>query len=236
MTFKPLAAGLCAAAVALTAGSNALAQAPKPAAAAPAPAAGGPPPVTHGPALPNVCIISVENAIGASTVGRYVDTRMQQIVAQTNAELTGEKNAIDGDAKSLDARRATLDQSTLEQQASALQVRANALQRKAQLRDREISATEQKAVGRIGQEMEPLIRQVYQQKNCSVLLQRTAVVIANPAMDITPAVITALNAKITQFAFDRERLDGPGAAPAAVGAPPIVQTPGAARPAAPAKK
>ena len=227
MTFKPFTVGLCAAAIALTAGSSAFAQAP---------AAAAPPAVTHGPPLPNMCIISVENAIGASTVGRYVETRMQQIVAQTNAELSGEKNAIDADAKALDARRATLDQSTLEQQASALQVRANALQRKAQLRDREVQATEQKAVGRIGQEMEPLIRQVYQQKTCSVLLQRTAVVIASEAMNITPQVITALNAKITQFAFDRERLDGPGAA-APGGAPPIVQTPGATpRPPAPVKR
>jgi Skp family chaperone for outer membrane proteins len=227
MTSKTLVAGLCAAAVALTAGSSALAQAAAPAAQ---------PAVVHGPPLANVCIISVENAIGASTVGRYVETRMQQIVAQTNAELTGEKNAIDADAKALDARRATLDQSTLEQQASALQVRANALQRKAQLRDREVSATEQKAVGRIGQEMSPLISQVYQQKTCSMLLQRTAVVIANPAMDITPQVIAALNGKITQFAFDRERLDGPTAA-APGGAPPIVQTPGVTpRPAAPVKR
>ncbi|MFI4964628.1 MAG: OmpH family outer membrane protein [Caulobacterales bacterium] len=212
MTFKPIAAGCCAAALVLTSGSSALAQA---AAAAPA--------VTHGPPISGMCIISVENAIGASTVGRYVNTRMQQIVGQTNAELTGEKNAIDADAKALEAKRATLAQAALEQQASALQIRANALQRKAQLRDREVSATEQKAVGRIGQEMEPLIRQAYQQKGCSVLLQRTAVVIANPAMDITPQVITALNGKITQFAFDRERLDQPQANTGA--APPIVQTP-----------
>jgi Skp family chaperone for outer membrane proteins len=228
MTFKPFAAGLCVAAAALAMGPSAFAQAAKPAPAA-APAAAAAPAVTHGPPIPGVCIVSIENAIGASTVGRYVETRMQQIVAQTNAELTGEKNGIDNDAKTLDARRATLDQSALEAQASALQVRANTLQRKAQQRDREVSATEQKAVGRIGQEMEPIIRQVYQQKACSALFQRTAVVIANPAADITPQVIAALNAKITQFAFDRERLDQ-AQAPAG-GAPPIVQTPGPSRPA-----
>jgi outer membrane protein len=50
-------------------------------------------------------------------------------------------------------------------------------------------------------------------------------------MDITPQVVTALNAKITQFAFDRERLDQPQAAGAAGGAPPIGQTPSPARPA-----
>ena len=220
MTFKSLATGACAATVALTAATGAFAQAP--AAAAPA--------MTHGPAIPGICVVSIENAIGASTVGKYVDTRIQQIVAQVNAELNGEKTAIDNDAKALDARRATLDQNSLEQQAAALQVRANALQRKAQLRDREVQATEQKAVGRIGQEMEPLIRQVYQQKQCSLLLQRTAVVIANPAMDITPLVITALNGKITQFAFDRERLDQQTGAPqvsrpATPSAPPITTPP-----------
>ncbi len=224
MTFKPFVTGACAAAVALSAASGAFAQA-----AAPAPAAAAPA-MTHGPAIPGVCVVSIENAIGASTVGKYVDSRIQQIVAQVNAELTGEKTAIDNDAKALDGRRATLDQNALEQQAAALQVRANALQRKAQLRDREVQATEQKAVGRIGQEMEPLIRQVYQQRQCSLLLQRTAVVIANPAMDLTPSVVTALNAKITQFTFDRERLDQQTGAPQvsrppAQSAPPITTTP-----------
>jgi outer membrane protein len=37
--------------------------------------------------------------------------------------------------------------------------------------------------------------------------------IANPEMDLTSQAVTALNAKITQFTFDREHLDT-GAAPA----------------------
>lgn len=201
MTVKTLAAAASVAALTLTSASAAFAQG----AAAPQ--------VTHGPALANICVISVEGAIGGSTVGKYVDTRMQQIVSQVNAELNAEKTAIDNEAKTLDSQRGSMDQSTLEKRASDLQVRANALQRKAQLRDREISATEQKALNRVGQELEPLIRQVYQQRQCSLLLQRSAVVLANPAMDITPTVLTALNAKITQFAFDRERLDQ-AAAPA----------------------
>jgi outer membrane protein len=215
MTFKPFVAAACAA-VTLTAGSSAFAQQ----AAAPA--------VTHGAAVPGMCIISVEAAIGGSTVGKYVDTRMQQIVGQVNAELNGEKTAIENEGKTLQGSGASLDRTVLEQRSAALQVRANALQRKAQLRDREVSATEQKAVGRIGQEMEPLIRTAYQQKGCSILLNRQAVVIANPAMDITPAVVTALNAKLTQFAFDRERLDQAAPAPAqtpAARAPAPTQTP-----------
>ncbi len=228
MTFKPFAAGLCAATVALT-GSSAFAQAPAAAAAAPTP-------VTHGAPIAGVCLFGFQDALAVSTVGKYIDQRMQQIVGQTNAELTGEKTALDNDAKALEARRATLDATTFEQQAVGLRGRADGLQRKAQLRDREVQATEQKAVARISQEMEPYIRQAYQAKACSILLQRQAVIIGNPAMDITQAVVTGLNAKFTQFAFDRERLDQPQAATGA--APAIVQTPGPApRPAAaPAKR
>lgn len=199
MTAKILATATCLAALAVAA--SAFAQAP-----------GAGPATSHGPSIANLCILSIEGAIGTATVGKYVNTRMEQIVAQVNAELNAERASIDNEAKALDAQRATLDQSTLERRASDLQVRANALQRKAQQRDREVSATEQKALGRISQELEPLIRQVYQQKQCSVLLRRDAVVIASPAMDVTPQVVTALDAKITQFAFDRERLDQQGAA------------------------
>ena len=68
-----------------------------------------------------------------------------------------------------------------------------------------------------------------------MLLQRNAVIIGNPAMDITQPWSPALDAKITQFAFDRERLTSRAwRRRGAGGAPPIVQTPGPApRPATP---
>lgn len=221
MTFKKLAAAVGAVAVAAGCGSTAFAQGAAPAET----------PIQHGAPINGLCIMSVEGAVGASTVGKYVTSRLQQIGAQVNAELSGERTSIETEARTLEGQRSGMDQATFEQRAGGLQTRANALQRKAELRNRELQATEQKALGRVEEEMDPLIRTAYQQKGCSILLQRTAVIVANPAMDITPSVITALNAKITQFPFEREHLEqaaAPGAA--AAGAPPIVQTPVAPRP------
>lgn len=76
-----------------------------------------------------------------------------------------------------------------------------------------MQATQQKAADRILSEIDPVEAQVYQQRNCSVLLSRQSVIAANPAMDITPVVITALNARISTLTFERERLDQPVAAP-----------------------
>ncbi|MBL8556612.1 MAG: OmpH family outer membrane protein [Phenylobacterium sp.] len=224
MTFKTFAVAGTAVALALTSATSAAAQAP--AAAAPAAAA---PQVTHGAAPAGLCIVSPEGVLANSTVGKYVQTRIQQLAGQVNAELQSEGTAIQNEAKAIDAQRATLAQDAYEQRAAAVQVKASAFQRKQQLREQELQATQQKAINRIGEEMEPLIRQAYQAKGCAMLFNRQVIVLANPATDITPQVVTALNAKITQFAFDRERLDQQGA-------PAAAPRPAAPAAAAPARK
>jgi len=224
MTLKTLVAAGCASAIALTSASQAFAQAPAaPAAASPAIAQGAP--------ITGLCMFSPEAVLANSTVGKFVQTRLQQLAAQVNAELQAEQTAIENDAKALDAQRASIAQDAFEQRGAAIQVRANAFQRKGQLRQREIEATRDKAFSRVYSDMEPYIGQAYAQKTCAILVNRQAVILGNQAMDITPAVITSLNGKVTQFQFDRERLDA--AAPAA-GARPPATAPAAARPPAPA--
>jgi Skp family chaperone for outer membrane proteins len=183
--------------------------------ATPAPAAPPAPAVAQGPAIPGVCLLSVNQAIAQSTVGGYVRTRLDQIVTQVRAELSPEETAINNDGKALDASKATLDQATLQSRAQALQARYAGFQQKADLRQREVKATQDKALNRIAQELEPIAQQLYQAHRCSVLIDKGSVMLANPDMDLTPAAITSLNGKLQQFPFDREHLDTGAAPPAA---------------------
>jgi outer membrane protein len=205
MHIKTLA--ISAAGVFTFATSAALGATPAPAATTPAPT------IAQGPPIPGVCLLSVNQAIAQSTVGGYVRTRLDQIVTQVRAELSPEETAINTEGKALDASKATLDQATLQSRAQALQARYGAFQQKADQRQREVKATQDKALNRIAQELEPIAQQLYQQHRCSVLIDKGSVMLANPDMDLTPAAVTALNGKIQQFPFDREHLDT-GAAPA----------------------
>jgi Skp family chaperone for outer membrane proteins len=183
--------------------SDASAQAARSSAAAAAPAAA----VAQGPAIPGLCVLSVQQAIATSTVGRYVNDRMQQIVSQVKAELQPEDTQIATDGRALEAKHSSLDAATFQSQAQALQARVNALREKADLRQREVQATEQKALNRIAQELDPIAKELYQQHRCSILVNKEAVMISNTDMDITSAAVAGLNARIQQFAFDREHLD-----------------------------
>jgi Skp family chaperone for outer membrane proteins len=178
------------------------------------------PAITYGAPVAGVCALSIDGVLAGSTVGKYVEGRLQQIGQQIQGELTGEKTGIENEAKTLQGQRASLDQNAFEQRVTALQGRQTALERKAALRDREMQATQQQAVGRVINEMRPLIANAAQSQKCAIVIDRSAVVMVNPQMDLTTSVTSALNGKLTQFAFDRTRLDQ-----AQAGAPPVAQTP-----------
>jgi outer membrane protein len=184
---------------------------PAPAAVAPAAEA----PLPQGPAVPGVCVFNQDATFAQSAVGKYAGQRLQQLATQAKAELEASATALDTDAKALDAARTTITQDAYQQRMLALQQRSQAGQRLGEQRSRELQLTQQKALARISTEVNPLLRQLYVQHNCSLLLNAQALFTASPNMDLTNEVVRLLDAKITQFPFEREHLDQAQAAPTA---------------------
>jgi len=173
----------------------------KTAAAAAAPAATT---INYGPPITGVCVFSNEGALGTSLVGKAAATRLQQLRAQASAELSGEQASLQEDIKAFQAKRASLTQDQIQAQGAPLEERAQALNQKATQRQRELEYTAQHARVRVEQAMEPLVRAVFEERHCSLLLNGDSVMAANPAMDITSAVVTRLNSTLSTITFDRE--------------------------------
>ena len=182
---------------------------------APKPAAPSQVPPPQGPAVTGICILSNEAAVYNSAVGKATVARLAQLNSQAEAEIKGQQAAIQADAKTLDSKKTTLAPNDYQTQGQALQTRVQELQRTAQIRQREMQLTQEKALQTFGTYMDPIVRQVFAQRACSVLLNENSLIYPAPAMDITPQVVLGLNAKIQSFPFDREHLDQSATAPAA---------------------
>jgi len=170
-------------------------------------------PVT-GPVVPGVCVFNPARAIGASTVGKYVTGRLNELGGQVNAELQAEQAQLQADAKTLEAQRATLSQAQLQAKAEPIQARAAAFQRKVQLRDKEMQETQAKAVQQIAQAMAPIAQQTFVQRGCSVMINTEALYLYVPGAEVTDTVIAGLNVKLQTMQVERVHLDQavPGAA------------------------
>jgi outer membrane protein len=206
-SFRVAAAALLLASTATAAFAQARRPAAPAAAAAPRAAAPAAPQVNHGPAIPGVCVFSNDQALARSSVGRAAQARLQVLGQQVSAELQAEQTALQTDAKAFEGRRASLTQDQQRQQVTPLAQREQALEQKAAVRQRELALTRDRALMRIGEQMDPIVRGVYQASRCSMLLNSDgAVFFVNPSMDITDQVVQQLNTRMPSITFDREQL------------------------------
>jgi Skp family chaperone for outer membrane proteins len=159
------------------------------------------------PAAVVICVFSKEEALRTSLVGKYVANRMQQIASQLRAKLesvlTDPSNAKWA-AKTEEAQRADKAAGIPQSTQSANWRGSMELESKVQNLKDELQATQERASARLDDELNPMVRRVYAQRNCTVLLDRTAVYGGdmNPNSDISPDVVRLLDAKITQFPVD----------------------------------
>ncbi|MBC6980764.1 OmpH family outer membrane protein [Caulobacter sp. 17J80-11] len=186
------------------------------------------PAVSGGPALPGVCVYSGIRTIATSAAGKAVETRMNQLEQAVEADLKSQATALDTEAKALQAQQATqANDPAFQQRVFSFNQKKAQFERKLQIRNKELEVTKAKAVERIAKEAQPLVQQAYTERNCSLMIDRSAVLAGNAQMDVTDLVISKLNAKLPPFSFERENLEQQLQQQAAAAAP---------KPAAPAAK
>jgi Skp family chaperone for outer membrane proteins len=208
-------------------------------AAAPAAAPVAPTPPTFGAAVPGQCVLDEQTAMSTSNMGKAASDRLVQLKGQVDAELGAEGKAIEDEYKALAASQKTsaatpAGKTAWEGKAQAWEQKRQTFQAKVQQRNQEMQYTQQEVMQAIFQKMIPQINAVVTTKSCATVLSadsllhydmtantnggatQTSFLYANPAMNITSAVVDKLNASgETLPAFDRVKLDQPaaGAAP-----------------------
>jgi len=202
MTARQFALRATSAIALLAIASAAVAQPARPA----GPAAPAAPPITYGPPLTGICVVARNDVLAASQVGHAFSDRMTVLQTQIQAELQPQATALQADQNAL-RQQANPDQTRI----AAFNLKASQFQKLTEQRGQQLDATRQKQVQRLYLELQPVLQQVFQQKQCSMLLEREGIVIGvNPAMDLTQAAILGLNGRITTITFD---LEPPGATP-----------------------
>jgi Skp family chaperone for outer membrane proteins len=206
MTLKMFA--VASTALLLAAAAAQAAPAPRRAATpAAAPSAGQQlPALTQGPPIAGICLYNRDAAIASSSAGKAMIARVQQLRAQAAAEYQGEQQSIKAEADALIAKKASLSQEQFQQQAGPIQQSQEASNRKAELRQRELQATGEKALQRFTAAAMPILRTLYEQHHCSLLLSGDVIMAANPAMDLTDQAVQQLNVSLPTMSFDRENL------------------------------
>jgi Skp family chaperone for outer membrane proteins len=171
-------------------------------------------PWVQGPTVPGLCVFTPQGVVEASKVGQSVLARLKLLNSNVQAEMQPEGEALQAEQKSIQAAAQTAaDQSQLKVRADNWEVRYQNYQKKGQLRGQEMQATQKKQFDIILKQLQPILKDLYQQHHCSVLLNADTGAVSEvaPAMDLSREAAAQLDLKIQSLTFDREHLDQAGA-------------------------
>ena len=159
-------------------------------------------PATMAPAAPGICLFARDVALGSSKAGVAANARMRQLSAQVQAELAPEQQAIAGEDNVLRTSGARMSPTERQQRSDALQRRTAAFTELQRIRTAQIQQTRANAIAEILKPMEAALNAIATSRHCSVVFERSATYGFNAAMDLTPAVIQQIDARLPTLTFN----------------------------------
>lgn len=161
-----------------------------------------------------ILIIDLRRAVGASKVGQSIQNQVNAMKTQAQTELKGEAEALRREKSSLEQQAAILAPDVKARKAKEFQARVASFQRKLNDRGQLIQGGMLKANRQVEEALGPILQGLMQERQASVLLDRTAVLLAPNAIDVTAVVVQRLDMKMPTVKVELAALP-PGLAQAA---------------------
>jgi outer membrane protein len=149
---------------------------------------------TYGPPVPGICVFSRDGALTTSQAGVSVTNQLQTMEQGVATPLNAERDSIAAADKALTAEKAKLTPAKYQERAAALQQRVQTYSATVQNRNAQFAQTRDNAMNQIAQSVTPILVASITEHKCSLVVERSGIYGANPAMDLTPDVIQKLNA------------------------------------------
>ncbi|PWE17240.1 outer membrane chaperone Skp [Marinicauda salina] len=163
-----------------------------------------------------VLIMSEERILRESAVGQHIASELERIGGEIQAELEAAGQPIAQENEALNAETSALSQEAIQgrpdlmQRIQQLQQDAAAFEQTRRRRQQELVATERAAMQPVLQALQGILQQIVEERGANVLLDRSQIVYANDAVDVTDTAIERLNAQMQTTPVNRVRLPEQG--------------------------
>lgn len=159
-----------------------------------------------------VVMIDEGRLLGESKAGKDIQTKLKNLETQMKNELEPIRATLETDGKALQTkvegktREVVAADTALMGQLTAYQKRAQEFAQKQQVVSKEFQLTERKALIDFNKAIEPALMEVVNEKKAQIVMSKAQVIYSADAVDVTPLVITKLDAKTPTIAVSRQRL------------------------------
>jgi outer membrane protein len=146
--------------------------------------------------LAKILLIDLRRVMSDSKVGQDMQQQIKALKAQATNELNGEGRALQGEKTQLEQQAAILAPDVKARRIKDFEARASAFQEKVQKRGGMIQGGVMKAQQQVEQALGPILEGVMHERGATILLDRSSVLLAPNAIDVTEVVKQRLDMKM----------------------------------------
>ncbi|WP_298912325.1 OmpH family outer membrane protein [uncultured Algimonas sp.] len=161
-----------------------------------------------------VLVVDTAKVYNDSTVGKHIERQISTMANTTKTQLEAKQSPLQTRGKSLmtqmdgKTREQIAANTTLVSQIQKQQKDEMQLQQDAAIAQREIQMAKLKAVQLVDAKVSSIIKTLVSERKADIVIDRANVIYGAPA-DITPDVLSRLNAQMTTVPVTREKLPAP---------------------------
>ena len=156
-----------------------------------------PPPPPGGAPVARILMVDLRRVLAASKVGRDVQQQMEGQKQKATNELNGEGGALEREKAQLQQQAAILAPDVKARRIKDFETRAQGFQKKVQQRSLLIQGGFIKAQQQIEAALGPILQGLMRERGATILLDRSGVLLAPNAIDVTDVVIQRLDMKMS---------------------------------------
>jgi len=159
-------------------------------------AQGHPGPAPQAITAPKILVIDRQTLLRASKVGQDIARQVQALTKSAEAELKGENESLHREGQTLQQHVAILAPDVKAQKIRAFQAKQQAFQARVQLRQNQIRYGVMLAQKQVETAAGPIVQSIMQERGANLLIDRQAIVIGAPGLDVTAVAIQRLDQKL----------------------------------------
>src|SRR5271156_5052744 len=153
------------------------------------PAPGAP----QGIPMPKILVIDRQALLRQSKVGQSIAQQVQAMTKSAETELKGESEGLRREGAALQQQVAILAPDVKAQKIKAFEAKQAAFQQKVQLRQNQIRYGVAMAQRQVEAVAGPIVQKIMMDHGANLMIDRQAIVIGAPGLDVTPAAIQLLD-------------------------------------------
>jgi outer membrane protein len=160
-------------------------------------------------------VLDTDTLANTSAAGRSLAAQLQTLQQQMVQEIVSEEQAIQAEARRLaeaaqgQTREQLLSNATLTGQIAANDRRADALRQRAEANNRDFGYTRMQSLNDLNRQLLPIVNEVMASRGAALVVDRSAVISFNPAIDITQEVLTRLDQRVPSVRVTRQTAPAP---------------------------